>query len=136
MIREEGKVIDYKDGLVKVQIDSKPACHSCKLCSRAKDGMIMEIETGSVFHNGDSVYVEIEGRNLLLCFFMLYLFPVISFVIGIIVGMIFGKEVFEIVFGFIFFLISCFCVVRFDKRYEEKGRYSKSVVVLQLSHDL
>ncbi|MFH1287855.1 MAG: SoxR reducing system RseC family protein [bacterium] len=127
MIREEGKVIDSKDGLVKIQIDSKPACHSCKLCSRGKEGMTMEVKSDSVFSQGDLVSVEIEGRSLLLCFFMLYLFPVINFIIGVIVGMIVGGEVFEIIFGFIFFLISYFFVIRFDKRYKEKS-------IIKVSH--
>lgn len=129
MIREEGRVIDYKNGLVKIQIDAKPSCHSCKLCSKGKDGMAMEVNTDSTFSQGDRIYLEIEGRNLLLCFFMLYLFPVISFIIGIIAGYILAQilsytrfqEPFEIISGFLFLAMSSFYVSRFDKRYKEKG---------------
>jgi sigma-E factor negative regulatory protein RseC len=129
MIREEGRVIEYKRGLAKIQIDAKKDCHSCKLCSREKEGMIMEVSVDSVFSQGDVVYIEIEGRNLLQCFFMLYIFPVISFVIGITIGMAAAEilsyvkflELFEIISGFTFFAGSLFYVTRFDKRYKEKG---------------
>lgn len=129
MIREEGRVIEQKNGLVKVQIEAKPSCHSCKLCSREKEGMIMEVNAESAFSKGDAVYIEIEGRNLLFCFFMLYLFPVICFIAGITAGIVASqiisypkfREPFEIIFGFIFFAVSLFYVIRFDKKYKEKG---------------
>lgn len=98
------------------------ACRNCKLCNR----WAMDVK--------DEPFVS--GQDLLLCFFMLYLFPVISFIIGVIVGMVLGSEIFEIIFGFTFFLISCFCVIWFDRRYEEKSRDSKGVTVSQLSDGL
>lgn len=97
-------------------------CRSCKLCSRGKEGMMAGMNAEPV-----------PGRSLLICFFMLYLFPVIGLIIGVMIGMIFGKEIFEIIFGFAFFLMSCFCVIWFDRKYEEKSRDSKGVVVSQLS---
>ncbi|MDD5773722.1 MAG: SoxR reducing system RseC family protein [bacterium] len=129
MIREKGRVIEYKTGLVKIQIDAKTSCHSCKLCSREKEGMTMEVLVDSAFSTGDMVNIEIEGRNLLFCFFMLYLFPVISFIAGIIFGMIIAdilsyakfKEPLEIISGFIFFAVSLLYIIWFDKKYKEKG---------------
>ena len=128
MIREEGRVINYQEGLVKVHIDAKASCNSCKLCNRGNEGMTMDVDVNTPFTQGDKIYLEIEGRNLILCFFVLYLFPVISFILGILFGMIAAeilsyekyREPFEIIFGFIFFVISLFCVIYFDKRYKEK----------------
>ena len=132
MIREEGIIIDHKNNLVKVRIDSKTSCHSCKLCSRGKEGMILEVSADSAFSQGDPVDIDIEGRNLLLCFFILYLFPVMSFILGIVIGMISAKmlsyekylEPFEIISGFLFFTISIFFVNWFDKRYKDKVKIS------------
>ncbi|MEW6087580.1 MAG: SoxR reducing system RseC family protein [bacterium] len=129
MIREKGKVIDCRNGLLKIRLDSKPSCHSCNLCDRGKEGMTMDVESDFVLSPGDPVYVEIEGRNLLLCFFMLYLFPVIIFISGVGFGAILSgifsfsklKEVFEIISGFIFFAAAYIYVGRFDKSYKKRG---------------
>lgn len=101
---------------------NKQSCHSCKLCSK-----------GAMDVNGEPL---VSRQNLLLCFFMLYLFPVIGLIIGVVVGMMFGNEISEIIFGFAFFLASCLYVIRFDRKYEEKSRDSKSTVVSQLSDGL
>ncbi len=124
MIEEIGKVVEYKNGIAKINIDSKLSCHSCKMCKKGNKEMFMEVATDLPLSSGRPVRLKIKGRNLLLVSFVLYIVPILDFIIGVIIGMYLARflsyekyeQEFELVFGILFFCTSFFLARWLDRK--------------------
>ncbi len=91
--------------------------------------MIMEVSTDRELSPGQSVRLQIEGRSILLASFILFIVPLIDFIIGVIAGMFLARllsyeqfeQEFEIVMGILFFSSSFYTARWLDKRFKKDG---------------
>jgi len=81
---EKGVVTEVSDGEAVVSFVPSENCLSCKGRACGKDGktMLMHVKAGKEVEPGDMVTVEVNSRPLLSSSFMVFLLPLIMFIIG------------------------------------------------------
>jgi sigma-E factor negative regulatory protein RseC len=86
-MREQGKVVSFADGTARIKFERNEACARCGLC-RVGLGTepLLEVETEKPLSPGDKVTVEIKGPGLLGASILVFLVPLIFFLIGALVG--------------------------------------------------
>jgi len=82
---EKGIVTNIEGGEATVSFVPSENCASCKGCACGKDGktMIMRVKTDRDVDPGDIVTVEVSSRALLSSAFIVFVLPLIVFIIGI-----------------------------------------------------
>ncbi|GAH31968.1 unnamed protein product [marine sediment metagenome] len=82
---EKGIATNIEDGEVTVNFVPSENCASCKGCACGNDDktMIMRVKTDRDVSPGDIVTVEVSSRALLSSAFIVFVLPLIVFIIGI-----------------------------------------------------
>jgi len=86
-MREKGEVVSFVDGTARVRFERSDACARCGLC-RAGFGTepLLEVETEKPLSVGDKVTVEIKGPGFLRASILVFLIPLIFFLVGTLAG--------------------------------------------------
>ena len=118
---EKGLVISVKDGEALVSFVPTDKCASCCGCSAGKDSssMQMSIKTEKKVLPGDTVSVEVNPRALLSSAFMVFLLPLIMFIVGTLIAvavldrtnLLVNKNTVGMIAGFTMMIITFFLQV-------------------------
>lgn len=134
MIEEEGIVVDCMEGRALVKTEGSSACKGCasvELCRPVTDESqnIVETENPIGAVKGDKVIIVAETKELLKASLIVYLVPLILFIVGVLIGEIVGeagifrsnKDLLAGLFGFAMLIVAFAGIRIFGKRRERGG---------------
>lgn len=133
--REVGTVVETWDQKAKVKVRRSTECEHCKgssLCGMlSKQYMLLEAENPLGARKGQEVVVSLTTEEELKAAFIVYVIPLVSFLIGAILGYflnIGNNQNLSVFFFSVLFLVLAFWgVKRYSKRYEHTS-FFKPVV--------
>ena len=124
-----GRVIKIEDGQMHISMKRDSACGSCESCAancEAKEHII-KAKLREDYKVGDLVSIKVDSRKMLKGVTMVYLVPLIAFLLGIFLSnYIFNKigfkipDFYSIIIGVVLLIISLFIVKSYDKRYSKE----------------
>ncbi len=130
MIQETAIVSNFKDGYADLIIDRKSACGACSsksscsqsslLNSSSKQKNILRIYSELPLQVGDTVIIGIKSNQLLLATVMMYILPLLVFMIFTVIGKYLGGEHASIFAG----LSGLFCGIFFLRKFVVKNKIS------------
>lgn len=83
---EEGKVIEVKGDIAKVQIQRSTSCGTCRACWKSEEGRLVACAENLVGAKvGQKVKVEVSG-SILKAAFIVYILPLLGLIVGYGVG--------------------------------------------------
>src|SRR5690554_3763680 len=87
-MREIGHVVSIEGNFAKVVIQRHAACGDCGACQIGQEKMTMEAMVRNPISAkvGQQVEIETETTNILKASFIMYVFPLILFVLGAFLG--------------------------------------------------
>lgn len=90
-MKEIGEVIDCTANKAIIKIQRHSACNECKKdCNMAEshetDELVVEVDNKVGATVGQKVELEMEGMNLVSAALLVYLFPLVSIVVGYFLG--------------------------------------------------
>ena len=91
---ERGVVTEVEGGEATVSFVPSGSCASCRGCASTNGGkrMVMRVKTHRDVRSGDTVTVEVNPRAVLSSAFLVFLLPLIMFVIGTLAAVpLFGR---------------------------------------------
>lgn len=91
-MKEIGQVIEKNGRILKVKFSSSEACHSCGLCKINEENLVLNVIDECNAKIGDFVIVEVEKKDFYQVTFLIYLFPLISFILGVLIGYLIGER--------------------------------------------
>ena len=128
---EKGKVIEIRDGKVRIELAQTGRCRSCNICSSLGEGGKKEMRIQAVegLKEGQKVKIEIGSKAVLKAGFLIFILPLLMFIAGALIaekvfgflGFRIGKDAGAFLLGFLF-LIFTFAIVHFIDRRERKKR--------------
>jgi len=132
-MEEKGIVVEEKGSTVMIRTDRKSSCDSCatkSLCQGiGESDMLIEAENLVGAHVGDHVVVTVGAASVLKAGVLLYLVPVLSFILGLVLGQTvvaayFPRQNPDLVSGVLgaVFLLAAFVGLKLYNRTLEKGR--------------
>ncbi len=142
MVTEEGIVIRSNMNLVWVKTVKTDACDSCSAkegCHIFGGGKPMEVEAINTAgaKPGDTVILGFESGSFLKLSFFLYVFPILSMIIGAVVGQETAGNYnmdptgFSVILGIACFLLAFLVIKLLGKRLSENTSYRASVVKIK-----
>lgn len=126
-MKEIGEVINKERNILKVKLNAVESCRSCGLCKTNED-FILEVLDECNAKIGDFVLVEIKKENYYKVTFLVYLFPLILFILGTIIGYIVGEkynldpQLLGFALGMIFLAVSYMMIRFIDKKSIKKEK--------------
>jgi len=137
VIDEIGIVRDTVEGMVVVGIEQNSRCQACGMCSNI-DGRERRLTayTDETFQVGERIQVCIEGKNLLLAAFIIYMVPLLDMFIGYFAGYYLTRKFWNPdmssmiagLSGGIFFVLSFLFSRQLNKKWE---RNNKTMITLK-----
>lgn len=124
-MKEVGQVIEKNKNIVKIKLIPSKTCHSCGLC-KTKNEFILEALDDCNANIGDFVIIEIKKKNYYKVMFLIYLFPLISFILGVLIGYFIGEkfkfdpQLAGFLLGLTFTITSYIFINLLDKRLTQK----------------
>ena len=137
---EHGTITSVENGLAVIEIDENPQCENCRICtgSAGKKKMAVELPPNSTFAAGQQVEIEISSGQTLKGGFMVFIAPLIAYIIGALLG----RKIFDaagieiepnlaaIIFGFILSAIAL-AAATFMYRSEKRKQKLKPHIVIR-----
>lgn len=128
MIQETAIVSDFKDGYADLIIDSQSACGACASKSSCGQSTLLNNSSKNVLRvysklslqAGDTVIIGIKPNQLLLATVMMYILPLIVFMIFAVIGKYLGGENASILAG----LSGLFCGIFFLRKFIKQNKIS------------
>jgi sigma-E factor negative regulatory protein RseC len=133
-MEETGTVIQVKDRTALVSTQAKGICHSCSargICHMSSQRGMMEVEAwnrlGATI--GDEVQIQVSGRSTLTAAFLLYLVPLLGFLLGVLIGQsLTGDQIWAVVIGCAF-LVAVYAGIRIlDRRMGRAAKMRPEIV--------
>lgn len=142
---EEGTVIKVDNSTAWVKIIKTASCKCCSakaFCSSSENENQMEVEVvNSVGAKiGDRVTIGLQTASYLKISCLLYLFPILSMLVGAIIGekiaseYLFNKSSLSALFGFLCFLLSLLVVKLASKKLAKKKEYRPKIIRIVNNH--
>lgn len=140
-MREKACVVDVDGNKAEVVVTRHSACSKCNEdCilgldeSHEQDEIYVEVNNDKNAEIGDTVNIELQDSSLVLGSLMIYLVPLLFFILGYFVGtnfsFLFGsisKELTGILFSFLFLYISYLFTKRVDKRLSKNKKFQSEI---------
>lgn len=126
-MREKGIVIAEAEKTIEVEILRSGACgENCVGCGACGGKKHMVSANNLVdAHVGDEVILEMRSNQIFVAAFLVYIIPLIAVVLGYCAARCFCEnDVFCAGCGFLFMIISFFCVHVYDKKKYDKYKPS------------
>jgi positive regulator of sigma E activity len=103
--------------------------------SHEQDEMYVEVKSKRDVEVGDTVNIELKDSSLVIGSFIIYLIPLILFVVGYFIGarlsFLFGalsSEATGIISSFVFLYLSYLLTKRIDKRISQNKKFQSEIV--------
>lgn len=143
MVTEEGIVTRSNTGMAWVKTMKTDACESCSAkggCHLFGGGEEMEVEAVNTAgaKPGDTVILGFESGSFLKLSFFLYVFPILSMIIGAVVGQETAGNynidagAFSVILGIACFLFAFLVIKLLGKRLSENTSYRASVIKIKI----
>ncbi|WP_422444006.1 SoxR reducing system RseC family protein [Thermoanaerobacterium sp. DL9XJH110] len=136
-MRERAVVVESKGKEAKVSILRSSACDHCRGCAVGTEKKALQVWVKNPVHAkvGQTVEIELETAALLTATFMVYVVPLIAFLVGVALGYK-GAEMLQIRLREVFALFSGlaamglgFLAIHFTSKDAEKSKkYTSSIV--------
>ena len=140
-MQEKACVVDVNGDKAQVVVTRHSACSKCNEdCilgldeSHEQDEIYVEVKNDKNIEVGDIVNIELKDSSLVLGSLLIYLVPLLFFVIGYFVGFnlsfLFGSispELSGIIFSFIFLYISYLFTKRVDKKLSGNKKFQSEI---------
>ncbi|WP_215493135.1 SoxR reducing system RseC family protein [Fenollaria sporofastidiosus] len=123
-----GRVIKIENGQMLISMKRDSACGSCESCAAGCESKehIIKAKPRANYNVGDLVSIKVDSRKMLRGVMMVYLVPLLAFLLGIFVSnYIFSKlsfkvqDFYSIIIGVVLLLISLVIVKAYDKKYSK-----------------
>lgn len=131
---EYGVVVETSGDKARVKMGRHLDCSNCGSCS-GDASLMMDAVNAIGAKTGEMVVIQLDDSNIVKSAFIVYMLPVIATVIGWGLGFLVSKVsgfsvLSQLAGGVIFFLLSVFYIIRFDK---SRRLVSKEPVIVQLA---
>ncbi|MFO7838926.1 MAG: SoxR reducing system RseC family protein [Desulfosalsimonadaceae bacterium] len=142
MALEEAIITRTNRDTAVVQTRRTAACEGCSerhACHSMGGNREIEVEVANPVgaETGDTVMVAFKTSQLIMLSFLLYVFPVISMVIGAVLGDALAPRyngdpsIFAAVLGFLFFAAAMGFIIRKDRQVKKTGQYRPVIVKIK-----
>lgn len=133
-----GKVVSTNGNKAKLEIRRASACgEKCGSCSGgcSSTGTFIEAENSIMARPGQMVKIEVETKIVMKSAFLAYIFPLFMLITGIVSGSYIYKsfdfnissEVFSLLLGVFFMVISYAIIKRIDKNYQTNRKIKSTI---------
>ncbi|MGB9768198.1 SoxR reducing system RseC family protein [Dictyoglomus turgidum] len=128
-MKEIGQVIEKNGRILKVKFSSSEACHSCGLCKINEEDLVLDVIDECNAKIGDFVMVEVEKKDFYQVTFLIYLFPLISFILGVLIGYLIGEryrldtQLLGLSIGLVFTVLSYPLIKSIYKKLSQKQKF-------------
>ncbi|ACK42575.1 MULTISPECIES: SoxR reducing system RseC family protein [Dictyoglomus] len=128
-MKEIGQVIEKNGIILKVKFSSSEACHSCGLCKINEEDLVLDVIDECNAKIGDFVMVEVERKDFYQVTFLIYLFPLISFILGVLIGYLIGEryrldtQLLGLSIGLVFTVLSYPLIKSIYKKLSQKQKF-------------
>jgi sigma-E factor negative regulatory protein RseC len=134
MKTEYGVVVENDGNKARVKMGRHLDCSNCGSCS-GDASLIIDALNPIGAKTGDSVVLQLDDSNIVKSAFIVYMLPVLftafGWGLGFSASLLFGFSVLsQLAGGVIFFLLSVFYIIRFDK---SRRLVSKEPVIVQFA---
>ena len=129
MIRT-GTVIKEENQRLLVCFDKLAACAGCSGCGREQKTTTVYVHGDA--KTGDRISVQMPDVKILKASMMMYLIPLLGFIMGLILGNVFsqGNDLWMVAGSFIGLLLSIFVLRLTDKRLGSKSAWQPMIVAV------
>ncbi|MFN3269112.1 MAG: SoxR reducing system RseC family protein [Candidatus Kapaibacteriota bacterium] len=96
ILTEKGKIVEVKGNKLKIEVPRREECDHCGslFCSlKERNSAVIEVEATEGFKVGDSVEIQLPGKQLVWVTCLIYLFPLLILVASIYFGFEFTGNV-------------------------------------------
>ena len=142
---EEGTVTKIVNSTAWVKIIKTASCKGCSakvFCSSSENKNQMEVEAinSAGAKIGDKVTIGLETSSYLKISLLLYLFPILSMILGAIIGekiasdYLFNKSALSAILSFLFFLLSLLIVKLAANKIAKKKEYRPQIIKIVNDH--
>jgi sigma-E factor negative regulatory protein RseC len=136
-VEEEGRVIAGEGDLVRVEMERKSACATCRACSLGRaNTVVTEAKNPLGARIGQRVKVEISSPAILKGAFFVYIFPLFGLIFGMGLGLAIGNRLgfgedsqrIGIIVGLISLALSFLFIWRRSRRMKARGAYLSRII--------
>lgn len=112
---------DTEQKIAKVKVGRHSECKNCGACP-GSNSLILTVNNSIGAQIGQKVVIEVKEQNFLNSIYVVYIQPLLLTLIGVLIGFYIAHlmnkpaTLFELVFGFSFFVISIICIRVIDKK--------------------
>ena len=130
---EVGYVVEATDQVTKIKLGRHSECKSCGACA-GNNNLIVAVNNPIGAKVGDKVCIQMPKDNILPSIYIVYIQPLLLVFLGSIIGYIISVYAhksaigFEIVFGFIFFIIAIMFIKVVDNKASKKKNNLASII--------
>lgn len=137
MLKEKALVVENKGNDAKVEILRSSACDHCRACSvgTEKKSFFVWAKNPLKAKVGQLVEVEMQASTLLSATFIVYVIPLVAFIVGIGLGYsvagffnIKSSELFSLLMGIIVMGFSFLGIYFYNKKAEKTKKYFSNIV--------
>ncbi|SHM52457.1 positive regulator of sigma(E), RseC/MucC [Caldanaerovirga acetigignens] len=136
-MREKAIVVSKKGNKAEVEVIRTSACAKCKACSLGSEKKVIKVWVQNDVNAdvGQVVEIEIENRALISATFIMYVIPLVSFLLGVILGLNFAntlniawEEPFSLLTGLLFMSLAFLAIYLNNKRFEKSRMFTSRIV--------
>lgn len=136
-MREKAIVVSKKGNKAEVEVIRTSACAKCKACSLGSEKKVIKVwvQNDANANVGQVVEIEIENRALISATFIMYVIPLVSFLLGVILGLNFAntlniawEEPFSLLTGLLFMSLAFLAIYLNNKRFEKSRMFTSRIV--------
>lgn len=130
-MKETGKVVGFRNGLVEVEVRRTEQCGRCGRCahfSLAEPTLIVEARPAGTMQVGDVVELELRDRDFLTLSFLMYIMPLLGAgaagLVGYALGALWGTPgLLAGLFALLGLGFSFGAIVAIDRKSRREGRF-------------
>jgi sigma-E factor negative regulatory protein RseC len=136
-LREKAIVASKKGNKAEVEVIRTSACAKCRACSLGSEKKVIKVwvQNDVNANVGQVVEIEIENRALISATFIMYVIPLVSFLLGVILGLNFAntlniawEEPFSLLTGLLFMSLAFLAIYLNNKRFEKSRMFTSRIV--------
>lgn len=136
-MREKAIVASKKGNKAEVEVIRTSACAKCRACSLGSEKKVIKVwvQNDVNANVGQVVEIEIENRALISATFIMYVIPLVSFLLGVILGLNFAntlniawEEPFSLLTGLLFMSLAFLAIYLNNKRFEKSRMFTSRIV--------